>query len=71
MVRHFGIPKDVVRAAYKNEVSQAEISNSVGKIRDLMAELGVVDPVNKQVWKAFGIWDEPKQRRSVEAPKAA
>lgn len=67
MVRHFGIPKDVVRAAYKNEASQAEIANSVGKIRDLMAELGVIDPVNKRVWKAFGIWDEPGRRRSVAA----
>ncbi|MBT2210949.1 diiron oxygenase [Actinomadura sp. NEAU-AAG7] len=66
MVRHFGIPKDVVRAAYRSEASQAEIANSVGKIRDLMAELGVVDPVNRRIWKAFGIWDEPRTRRAVE-----
>lgn len=71
MVRHFNIPKDVVRAAYKNPASQAEISNSVGKIRDLMAELGVINPVNRRVWKAFGIWDEPGTRRPLEAPKAA
>jgi hypothetical protein len=71
MVRHFNIPKDVVRAAYKNPASQAEISNSVGKIRDLMAELDVVNPVNKRVWKAFGIWDEPGTRRPLDAPKAA
>ncbi|NVI87627.1 diiron oxygenase [Actinomadura sp. BRA 177] len=71
MVRHFGIPKDVVRAAYKNDASQAEISNSVGKIRDLMAELDVVNPVNKRVWKAFGIWDEPGTRRPLDTPKAA
>ncbi|MFG2244357.1 diiron oxygenase [Spirillospora sp. NPDC048823] len=71
MVRHFGIPKDVVRQAYKNEVSQAEMSNSVAKIRDLMAELGVIGPVGRQVWKAFGIWDEPKRRRELKTPKAA
>ncbi|CNG73733.1 P-aminobenzoate N-oxygenase AurF [Mycobacterium tuberculosis] len=71
MVRHFGIPKDVVRAAYKNPASQAEISNSVGKIRDLMAELGVITPVNKRVWKAFGIWDEPGTRRPLKAAGAA
>jgi hypothetical protein len=71
MVRHFNIPKDVVRAAYKNPASQAEISNSVGKIRDLMAELGVINPVNRRVWKAFGIWDEPGTRRPLDAPKAA
>ncbi|MEU9017149.1 diiron oxygenase [Actinomadura sp. NPDC048394] len=71
MVRHFNIPKDVVRQAYKSPASQAEISNSVGKIRDLMAELGVIDPVNKRVWKAFGIWDRPGTRRPVDEPKAA
>lgn len=70
MVRHFNIPKDVVRAAYKNPASQAEISNSVGKIRDLMAELGVIGPVNRRVWKAFGIWDEPGTRRPLDAAKA-
>ena len=36
-----------------------------------MAELNVIDPVNKRVWKAFGIWDEPKQRRTVASAKAA
>ncbi|MDL4775189.1 AurF N-oxygenase family protein [Actinomadura xylanilytica] len=71
MVRHFNIPKDVVRDAYKNDAAQAEIANSVGKIRDLMAELDVVNPVNKRVWKAFGIWDEPKRRRAVQPAKAA
>jgi hypothetical protein len=71
MVRHFNIPKEVVRAAYKNEAAQAEISNSVGKIRDLMAGLGVIDPVNKRLWKAFGIWDKPGTRRELEAGKAA
>ena len=62
---------DVVRQAYKSPASQAEIANLVGKIRDLMAELGVVDPVNKRVWKAFGIWDRPGTRRPVDEPKAA
>ncbi|MCP2343732.1 AurF N-oxygenase family protein [Actinomadura rupiterrae] len=65
MVRHFNIPKDVVREAYKNPVAQAEIANSVGKIRDLMAELDVITPVNRQIWKAFGIWDKPGERRPL------
>ncbi|WP_030167239.1 AurF N-oxygenase family protein [Spirillospora albida] len=66
MVRHFGIPKDVVRAAYKSPAAQAEISDSVGKIRDLMAELGVISPAAKRIWRAFGIWDEPRTRRTAE-----
>ena len=57
MVRHFDIPKDVVREAYRNDAALEEIRNCVGKIRDLMAELDVIDRGNKQVWKAFGIWN--------------
>ena len=36
-----------------------------------MAELDVISPVGKPLWKAFGIWDEPKRRRAVGAAKAA
>lgn len=69
MVRHFGIPKDVVREAYQSPVAKAEIANSVGKIRDLMAELDVVTPLNRRIWKAFGIWDEPGHRRPLPDDK--
>ncbi|MDT0310659.1 diiron oxygenase [Streptomyces sp. DSM 44917] len=62
MVRHFRIPEEVVREAYHSEAGQQEIRESVGKIRDLMAELGVITPVNRQLWKAFGIWERPKAR---------
>ncbi|MFC5748227.1 AurF N-oxygenase family protein [Actinomadura rugatobispora] len=63
MVRHFDIPKDVVREAYRDGVHLDEISDSVGKVRDLMHELGLITPVNRLLWKALGIWDEPKARR--------
>jgi hypothetical protein len=59
MVRHFDIPKEVVREAYRNDAAREEIRNCVGKIRDLMTELDVVDRGNKQIWKAFGIWGVP------------
>ncbi|WP_059007388.1 AurF N-oxygenase family protein [Streptomyces specialis] len=67
MVRHFNIPADVVREAYKSEAAQDEIRASVGKIRDLMAELGVVTPVNRRIWQAFGIWDEPRGKKAAAA----
>ncbi|MFC0042103.1 AurF N-oxygenase family protein [Actinomadura rayongensis] len=71
MVRHFNIPAEVVREAYRNPDSKAEISNSVAKIRDLMNELGLVNRRNKQVWKAFGIWDEPGTRRPLSTDAVA
>ncbi|MFB4317842.1 diiron oxygenase [Actinomadura sp. 21ATH] len=74
MVKRFNIPPEVVREAYKDGAHMDEVSDSVGKVRDLMFELGLITPVNRRLWKALGIWDEPKQRRTNtrrRAPKAA
>jgi P-aminobenzoate N-oxygenase AurF len=60
MVRHFGIPKDVVREAYRDEDWSRELKNCVAKVRDLAGEIGMVDPFSRQVWRAVGLWDEPK-----------
>ncbi len=57
MVRHFGIPKDVVKEAYRNPAAKEEIRNCVAKIRDLMGELGLITRATRQIWKAFGIWE--------------
>jgi P-aminobenzoate N-oxygenase AurF len=62
MVRHFNIPKEVVRDAYRNDAARTEIRDCVGKIRNLAAELDLLTPANKQVWRALGIWDAPKTR---------
>ncbi|RAY10630.1 diiron oxygenase [Actinomadura craniellae] len=70
MVRHFGIPRDVVREAYKNDAAQEEIRNCVAKIRDLAAELGLLTPASRVLWRAFGIWDEPVQRSRRALPAA-
>ncbi|GAA2413250.1 diiron oxygenase [Actinomadura vinacea] len=68
MIRHFGIPRDVVREAYKDGAHRDEISDSVGKVRDLLHELGLITPANRWLWKALGIWDEPKARRGTTSP---
>jgi hypothetical protein len=68
MVRHFNIPRDVVREAYRNPAAKEEIRNCVGKIRDLAAELDLLTPGNKLIWKALGIWDTPNVgRRAARA----
>ncbi len=65
MVRHFGIPPEVVREAYQSDAGREEIRNSVAKVRDLMAELKVINGVNRYVWAALGIWDQPKVRKTA------
>ncbi|MCO6008918.1 diiron oxygenase [Actinoallomurus purpureus] len=67
MVKYFGIPKEVIREAYRTDAWDAELRNSVAKIRDLAAELGMIDGVSKRVWKAVGLWDTPKPRRARAA----
>ncbi|NGN62573.1 diiron oxygenase [Streptomyces sp. A7024] len=71
MVRRFRIPPEVIREVYASQEAQDEIRNSVGKVRDLMAELGLITRANKRLWKAFGIWSEPRARRGGSAAKAA
>jgi len=60
MIRHFDIPKDVVDQAYRNNPrSRSELNASLAKVRNLAAELGLIDGFTKQIWKAYKIWDEP------------
>src|SRR5438067_12501089 len=60
MVREFGIPKSVIKEAFDdNPQARQFVKDSIRKVRNLCVELGIVTPVSKQLWKAFGIWDEP------------
>jgi hypothetical protein len=70
MVRYFGIPKDVIREAYRDESWGAELKNCVAKVRELADEIGMMDPVSKQVWRAVGLWDEPATRRAKKAVRS-
>lgn len=67
MVKRFGIPKDVIREAYDKETWNKELKNCMAKVRDLAAELGLIDNLSKRVWYAFGIWDRPNVRRTGTA----
>jgi hypothetical protein len=70
MVRHFGIPKEVIREAYgKNDAWKGEMKNCVAKVRELAAEIGMVDGVSRRLWQAVGLWDEP-QRKARNTGKA-
>lgn len=60
MVRRFGIPKEVIREAYRNQSARDEFRECVAKTRELAAELDLLTPAGKRVWSAWGIWDEPK-----------
>jgi hypothetical protein len=63
MVKYFDIPKDVIREAYGDDAWRAELRNCVAKVRDLAADLGMIDAFSKRIWRAVGLWDEPNARR--------
>jgi hypothetical protein len=60
MIRQYGIPKSVIKEAFDdNREARQFVRDSIRKVRNLCVELRIVSPVSKQLWKAFGIWDEP------------
>jgi hypothetical protein len=64
IVRQYGIPKAVIVEAYRrNPQHRAAIVQSLRKVRQLCAELGLITPLSLRLWKRLGIWD------SVELPR--
>jgi hypothetical protein len=59
IVRTYGIPKTVLKEAFDdNPQARQYVRDSLRKVRTLAVELGIVTPVSKQLWKAFGIWED-------------
>jgi P-aminobenzoate N-oxygenase AurF len=63
MVRHCGIPPQVVRAAYGSPHGRRFLADAVAKSRQLCAELGLITPLSRALWRATGIWDRPAAER--------
>ena len=61
LLRQHGLPKGV-RLRKELDMTQAQqfVKDSVGKVRRLCVELGLVTQVSKPLWKRVGLWDEPK-----------
>ena len=57
IVKAYGIPKDVLDAAYSSPEARQSVWDSLRKVRQLLTELRLVTPASKRLWKAFGIWD--------------
>lgn len=60
IVRLYGIPADVLRAAYDaNPKHRAQTAEAVAKVRKLCQELDIVTPRTVKLWKMVGLW--PRQ----------
>jgi hypothetical protein len=59
LIARFAVPDDVVRAAYRtNPTHRQHTKDAVRKVRKLAVEIGIVNPVSRRIWMAFGIWDQ-------------
>ena len=58
LMRTFGIPRSVVREAYRrNAESERVLLDALRKVRRLAGEIRIVNPSTRLLWKWFGIWD--------------
>jgi hypothetical protein len=57
MVRTYGIPRSVLRSAYReNPAARQYVVDSLRKVRDLCIELRIITPLSKRLWQLHGIW---------------
>lgn len=56
MVRRYGIPKAVLREAYRSERARAMRAAALRKPRELCVELGIATPPFDRLWRWMGIW---------------
>jgi len=58
IVRTYGIPRAVIREAYtRNPLHRARTLEALRKVRDLLADLGLLTPRSARLWRVLGIWD--------------
>ncbi|HVK27364.1 MAG TPA: diiron oxygenase [Nocardioides sp.] len=71
MQKDLGIPKSVMREVYwKSDKSSKLLRDTFGDVRMLADELGLMNKVSRQVWRALGI-DGPSSRFRSEPKSAA
>lgn len=59
MIRTCGIPREVVREAYRSKEGRRFVAASVRRSRELCDELGLLTPLSRRVWRMARIWEAP------------
>ncbi|RIK97214.1 MAG: diiron oxygenase [Proteobacteria bacterium] len=59
MIARYGIPKAVLREAYRSPAALAQRVAALRKPRELCVELGIAVPPFDRLWRRMGIWDDP------------
>lgn len=65
LVRRYQIPRQVLEEAYRrNPEHRAGVLESLGKVRRLCGDLGLLGPGYRRLWKALGLWGPAGQAHS-------
>jgi hypothetical protein len=57
IVKEFNIPKETLRELARSPEAKQEVHESLGKVRRLCVELGLVNRFTVHLWKLNNIWD--------------
>jgi hypothetical protein len=58
VTERYAVPRDVVRAAYSTDDARQHRKDAVRKVRNLCADLGLVNPLARRLWRRVGLWDD-------------
>lgn len=58
LVRTYAVPRSQLREQLRSDVGRQVLRDSVAKPRKLCAELGLINPIERQVWRLLGVWDD-------------
>jgi hypothetical protein len=57
LVTEHGMPPDTLQQVARSDDARQFVRDSVGKVRRLCVDLGLVTPLAKRLWIRLGIWD--------------
>jgi hypothetical protein len=60
LLKEHGLPKGGLKDQVDMTEARQFVKDSVGKVRRLCVELGLVTRVSKPIWKQVRLWDEPQ-----------
>jgi hypothetical protein len=64
LVKVHGMPRATLKEVAASDDARGFVSDSVGKVRRLCVELGLVTRVSKRLWMRMGIWEREPARAS-------
>ena len=67
LVRTYRVPRSQLRKQLRSDAGRQLLRDSVAKPRKLCAELGLINPIERQVWRLMGVWDDDTVSPAVGA----